>query len=185
MADRLVRYWVYGGFLAGLLLLALLPLLTAGWSTVETLTFAVLPAYMLHQYEEHDDDRFRRFVNAKLAGGRDALTPRAVFVINIVGVWAVLAAVIWITRDVAQGFATVAAWIILVNAALHIAQGFALKCYNPGLATAVVLFVPLGLVLLRTALPVASLGQTLAGLGFAIALHAAIVLHVRRRIEAA
>ena len=43
---------------------------------------------MLHQYEEHDNDRFRIFMNRILAGGHDALTHPAVFIINVPGVWA-------------------------------------------------------------------------------------------------
>jgi hypothetical protein len=60
-----------------------------------------------------------------------------------------------------------------------------MKSYNPGLVTATVLFVPLGLALLIASLPVASASQQAAGLAAAVLLHAAIVLHVRRRIAAA
>src|SRR5690606_31380782 len=80
--DGMVRYWVYGGFPTGLLLLALTPLIAAGWNTAIVAVFLQLPIYMLHQGEEHFGDRFRLFANDMLAGGREALTPWAVFVIN-------------------------------------------------------------------------------------------------------
>jgi hypothetical protein len=87
MFKRIIDHWVYGGFLAGVLLLLLAPLLTAAWSTALTATFLHLPFYMLHQYEEHDDDRFRRFFNQTIGKGQEVLSREAVFVTNVPGVW--------------------------------------------------------------------------------------------------
>lgn len=61
MLQRLISNWVYGGALAGVLLFALSPLLLAYWPPPLAATFLLLPAYMIHQFEEHDHDRFRRF----------------------------------------------------------------------------------------------------------------------------
>lgn len=69
MLQRLISYWVYGGVLAGVLLLALSPLLLAGWSMSLAATFLLLPAYMIHQYEEHDRDRFRLLLNETIGKG--------------------------------------------------------------------------------------------------------------------
>src|SRR5919112_2789576 len=85
----LLREWPYAGFLAGLLLLALAPLWVSGIALVVGVIYLQLPVYMLHQLEEHAGDRFRRFINDRAAGGRDALTPGATLVINVVGVWMV------------------------------------------------------------------------------------------------
>ncbi len=49
--SRLTRYWVYGGFLAGLLLLILLPQLAHYWSSALLVVFLQLPLYMFHQLE--------------------------------------------------------------------------------------------------------------------------------------
>jgi hypothetical protein len=54
---------VYGRVLAAILMLALSPLLPAGWPLPLADPFLLLPAYMVHQYEEHDRDRFRLFFN--------------------------------------------------------------------------------------------------------------------------
>ena len=51
MLDRLRDHWVYGGFLAGIMLLVLTPVLASGWPTALLLICLQLPAYMLHQYE--------------------------------------------------------------------------------------------------------------------------------------
>src|SRR5262249_48012725 len=145
------------------------------------LVFLSLPVYMLHQYEEHDDDRFRRFVNTHIAGGRDALTVSAVFWINIVGVWAVLTAVIWLTHRVNVGWGAIAAYLVLVNGVIHIVQAFALRCYNPGLATAVVLFLPFGIWTLAAIWSQTTVVQHVVALAVVIALHAGIFGVVRSR----
>ena len=87
MLQRLISYWVYGGVLAGILLLVLWSLLVAGWSMPLAATFLLLPAYMVHQYEEHDHDRFRLFFNETIGKGFDVLSPLAVFITNVPGVW--------------------------------------------------------------------------------------------------
>ena len=79
MINRLVKYWVYGGALAGVLLLLLLPAIGAGWPLVLVLVYLQMPIYMLHQYEEHAGDRFRLWVNNMIGHGRDVLTPIATF----------------------------------------------------------------------------------------------------------
>jgi hypothetical protein len=52
----------------------------------KTLYLLPSPAYMLHQYEEHDNDRFRAFMNHIWAGGSDVLTLPAVSIVNVPGV---------------------------------------------------------------------------------------------------
>lgn len=83
MPQRLISNWVYGGVFAGILLLALAPLLTAGWSLPLAATFLHLPAYLIHQYEEHDRNRLRLLFNETIGRGFDVLSPLAVFVTNV------------------------------------------------------------------------------------------------------
>jgi len=181
-AERLVGNWVYGGALAGLLLLGLTPVLTQGWPLAEVLAFLALPIYMVHQYEEHDDDRFRRFMNQTMAAGRDAMTPLAVFVINVFGIWLTLALCIVLMRANGAGYGAFAAWLVLVNAVLHIVTALRGRSYNPGLVTAVLLFVPLGIAILAAIWHAASATQIIVGLLLSVAIHATIMIHMKRRI---
>ena len=183
MFDRLVANWVYGGFLAGLVLLVLTPLFPAGPNGATMLVALALPVYMIHQYEEHDADRFRRFVNLRLGGGHEILTLADVFWINIVGVWALLAADLWLTARVSPGWGLFAAYFLIANAALHIAQAIHLRCYNPGLGTSLALFLPLGLAELAAFQPVATAAESLVSAGVVFAVYAAIVARVRSRMN--
>ena len=122
MLERLTRYWVYGGFLCGLLLFILLPELARHWSSAVLAVFVQLPVYMLHQYEEHDNDRFRLFVNRTIGGGHEVLSHAAVFVINVPGVWGIVAASFLLSAFVSIGYGLIAVYLVLVNAVTHLAR---------------------------------------------------------------
>ena len=115
MFARLIANWVYGGFLAGLLLLLLTPVLVHSWPVSLVTTFLCLPVYMVHQYEEHDNDRFRLFVNQKIGKRRVGLSPLAVFVINVPGVWGVIGISLALAATVSAGFGLVAVYLVLLN----------------------------------------------------------------------
>src|SRR5476651_2389074 len=75
----LIAQWPYATLFAAAFLLVLVPPFLAFISIPLLLVYLQLPAYMVHQFEEHDQDRFRIFINQTLAGGRNALTPGATF----------------------------------------------------------------------------------------------------------
>ena len=124
----------------------------------------LLVAYIIHQFEEHWVDllgrqyAFYSDVNQLLLGVLGApgtavgpLTPEAIFVINTSLVWLIGAIAIW--RSPGHVFPSLAmAGITLVNGISHIALGIAKQSYNPGLLTAVVIFLPLAIAFYRNAL---------------------------------
>jgi Protein of unknown function with HXXEE motif len=183
MFTRLRDNWVYGGFLAALMLLALTPVLARGWSVALLLMWLQLPIYMLHQYEEHDDDRFRRFVNATIGNGEDVLTRFDTFVINIAGVWGVDTISFWLATRVSLGLGLIAVYLSLVNSVGHCVQAVALRSYNPGLVTAIFLFIPLGGATLWVLAGTnqATVADHIIGLAMAIAIHAGILVRVATR----
>ena len=186
MMRRLFKYWVYGGFLAGIVLLSLMPLLAYGWNTAFTAVFVLLPIYMLHQYEEHDGDRFRLYINRTVGNGAEVLTPAAVFVINIGAVWIVDVAVIYLAWSVDLGLGLIAVYLMLINAIVHVVGAVRSRGYNPGLVTAVVLFLPFGgYALWRLQISgAATATDHIAGLAIGIAVHAIIVAYALGRRSA-
>lgn len=183
MLNRLIDNWVYGGFLGGLLFLLLSPLIIAHWPAALTATFFCLPAYMLHQFEEHDKDRFRIFVNRLLGNGHEVLTRQAVFWINVPGVWGGIAIALWLAARVDAGFALIAIYLLLLNGVIHIAQAAATRSYNPGLITAIALFIPVGgwgmAAVERSGAATPAMHAT--GLAAAVAIHLAIIIPVLRK----
>ena len=175
--------WVYGGFLAGVLLLLLTPVLVHSWPVSLVPAFLCLPVYMVHQYEEHDNDRFRLFVNQKIGKRRVGLSPLAVFVINVPGVWGVIGISMALAAMVSVGFGLVAVYLVLLNGTIHVVQAVISRGYNPGLGSAIILFLPLGVYGIA-AIQQAGSGTFLmhmTGAGTAIAIHLAIIVHTMRR----
>jgi hypothetical protein len=182
MFARLIANWVYGGFLAGLLLLLLTPVLVHSWPVSLVTTFLCLPVYMIHQYEEHDDDRFRLFVNQKIGKRRVGLSPLAVFAINVPVVWGVIGISLALAVKLSAGFGLVAIYLVLLNGAIHVVQALISRAYNPGLGTAIILFLPLagyGVAAVQQADAGTFLLQ-MTGMGAAIAIHVAIIFHTMR-----
>lgn len=106
---------------------------------------ALLVIYMLHQIEEHLwPGGFRQYANAHVfKSGRDdwPVDAGGVALVNIGYVWLPLAAAALFPQALRWlGLA----WIGLtfVNALTHIATSIRFRGYNPGLVTAVVLFLP-------------------------------------------
>jgi hypothetical protein len=189
MIDRFSHNWVYGGALAGVLLLLLLPAIDGGWSLALMLVFLQMPVYMLHQLEEHDDERFRRYVDEMIGHGRDVLPSSAVFVINI-GVWVLNLISFALAAHVGIGWGLIGVYAMVINAIVHIADGIAKRAWNPGLVTAIVLFLPVGLggLWAISATGEATVLQHVVGIVIALLIHAGIVAYVlgnARRLGAA
>lgn len=175
------RWVAAAGFMAATLL-AILPLLHAAYALPLMLIFLHSPGYMLHQVEEHTRDRFRAFVNQRIFGGQNALSAEAVLVVNIPVVWGINLAALYAAFLWGAGFGLVAPYAMLVNGLTHIAAALRLRCYNPGLGTSLLLFLPLSLWALFT-LRAVGLGFHVAGLGLALLLHLLIIAHVLLRIR--
>ena len=181
MLNRLVANWVYGGFLAGVLLLLITPIVVRSWSLAVVSIFLCLPIYMVHQYEEHDNDRFRHEFNRTIGRGQEVLSPLVVFISNVPGVWGVIGIALWLAVTVDVGLGLIASYLLIVNAVVHVAGAVVFRGYNPGLLTAILLFLPLG------GFGLYEIGETgggtawahVIGLISAIAIHAAVLVHVR------
>jgi hypothetical protein len=177
--------WPYATAFAACFLLALVPIVWSERGIAAMLIYVQLPVYMLHQLEEHRDDRFRRYVNERLASGRAALGRGATFAINLIGVWAVVLASILLAYYVDPGLGLIAVYLTGVNAVVHLVVAAARREYNPGLVTAAVIFVPLTI---WSALEVndrydVSTSVNLLALGVAVLGHVAIVAAIGVRLQ--
>lgn len=81
------------------------------------------------------------------------------------------------------GFGLVAVYLVLLNGTIHVLQGVISRGYNPGLGTAITLFLPLGGYGIA-AIDRAGGGNFLmhtTGAVTAIAIHVAIIVHTMRK----
>lgn len=117
----------------------------------------VLAIYMLHQFEEHGVDllgrhyAFEASINAMLgpqlgcpAGAPCPFDPQTLYLVNTIGVWWLLASVIAV-GGASPVAAIMAVSIMPVNGLIHLGAALGERAYNPGLATAILLFLPLGI----------------------------------------
>jgi hypothetical protein len=91
-----------------------------------------LPAYLIHQYEEHDRNRLRPFFNETVGRGFGVLSPLAVFVTNVPVAWGVITPPLYGAVEVNLGWALVAAYLVLVNAFVYVVHAVVFRRYNPG-----------------------------------------------------
>lgn len=173
------EHWVAAALFMGLALLLLLPAGIPGGDRALLLVYLASPIYMLHQVEEHLGDRFRTYVNAAVFGGVEALTTGDVIVINLPGVWGINLAALYAAHFAGAGWGLVAGYLILVNGISHVGMAARLRGYNPGLASAALVFIPFGLAS-ALLIPASALQHALA-LALALAVHAAIALHALHR----
>jgi hypothetical protein len=182
----LVAEWQWP--MATLFAAALLLLMAPIWGVVAGSTIALvwlqLPLYMVHQFEEHDGDRFRLYVNRNVAHC-DALTPAGAFWINSLGVWGIDLAMLYLAVFVSPTLALAAFYLPIVNAIAHVRETAVRRQYNPGLWTSLVLFLPVaGYGLYRVSQETgATAGDHSLGLGIAVAVHAAIIVYLVLRIR--
>jgi len=178
--------WPYAAVFAACFLLCLVPIVWSEGGAAAMLIYIQLPVYMLHQLEEHAGDRFRHYVNDRLAEGRAALGRGATFAINLLGVWVLVLASILLAYYVDPGLGLIGVYLTGVNAVVHLLVAAARREYNPGLATAAAIFAPLTV---WSAIEIndrydVSTGTNLLALGIALLGHVAIVavigLHLRK-----
>lgn len=185
LETRVYRTWFYAGATAAAFLVAMVPLLWRSWPAWQLVLFLQLPAYMLHQVEEYDHDRFRLSLNQKLAGGREALTPGFALLVNLGAVWSVDLMSLYLAYFFRPGLALITMYLAIVNAIVHIVSALIERAYNPGLVTAVLLLLPAGSGgwwVMRQA-HLATTSDHIIGLGVAIGIHVWIAVHLLRRVK--
>lgn len=177
-----VRRWPDVGLYAAAFLLAFLVVIIHRLPVPALIAYLTLPAYLIHQHEEHNRDRFARFVDDHFHV-RGLFTPASLAWFNVAGVWLVLAAAFALTLAIDPAFALVGVLLVGVNALTHIVAAIALRRSNPGLVSAIVLFVPLAALGLNATLPLVSPVQVWLALGIALLLHTMILVYVRARLR--
>jgi hypothetical protein len=138
---------------------------------------ALLVLYMVHQVEEHLwPGGFRQFTNAHIfrSGSDD-------WPVSMGGVALVNVGFVWLPLALAVLFPGLLRWVglawiglTLVNALTHIAASLRFRVYNPGLVTAIVLFLPFAIWALATEVA----NGLLSGGEVALVIVLGVLLHV-------
>jgi hypothetical protein len=189
MNDRYrLRSWIIDNWsrLAlplAILALCSLPIFLTADNLPLILLYTLLPVYMIHQYEEHAHGKFVEFFNATMGKGYSVLTKASAFWINILEVWVAFLVTFYLARYVAVGFAFAPIYMTLFNGLTHVIASLALRRYNPGLYTSVLLFFPWCVFLLVYFIRITPSSLLFNGIGLLVAIigHAIIVVYALRR----
>ena len=144
-------------------------------SDVTLMASLLTAAYLLHQVEEHWVDLMGRpyplydFLNTLIAdvAGEDrygVLTPSAIFYVNAGMVWTVgFVSILVSPKYVFPAIAM--AGLTIVNGVAHALNGLAYQSYNSGLATGLLIFIPVGILFYRRLLRDGMASRTMLGAG--------------------
>lgn len=151
-APDILTLWPYAALLLGALGLALL--LRSPRPRDPRWLFALgLPIYMVHQFEEHGVDLLGRPYAFQAAlcgtlGHTDVAACPAdtafIFAANVGSVW-IAGLLAWLVGPRRPGVGAAFWALVLLNALAHTAASLRDGAYNPGVATSLLVFAPLGL----------------------------------------
>jgi hypothetical protein len=148
LGPWIVENWSRMALPFAVLILCSLPIFLTANNEYLILLYTLLPVYMIHQYEEHAHGRFVEFFNSTIGRGQKVLSKVSAFWLNILEVWLLFLVSFYLAKYVAAGFAFVPIYTVLVNGLTHVIASLALRRYNPGLYTTLLLFFPWGIFLL-------------------------------------
>ncbi|MEO0329790.1 MAG: HXXEE domain-containing protein [Pseudomonadota bacterium] len=160
----LIEHWMkLGTFMAPFILLVAfsfrLEPTVAPKTNVRFLSLIMLVAYIAHQFEEHWIDlygntfAFKTYLNSMLLSQLGA-TDGAVILLSDAGIFMINTSLVWLlaslaiclgSRNIFPALCMTA--IILVNAFSHIIASISSLNYNPGVLTAIVIFIPTGVLI--------------------------------------
>ncbi len=177
-AEPLLRlHWMYFGLGGALFLTVAFLANPVAWVGRRS-ALVLLVAYLLHQFEEHGVDAlgnsyaFQASANGLLgpilgcgSGTECPLTVDAIFWANTLLVWWPYGLAIVVGTE--RRFMVVSvAGLTLANALAHLVPAIVFGAYNPGLVSALLLFVPAGIATVWTARRVWGVSRNAIGLGF-------------------
>jgi hypothetical protein len=180
-----INNWAIASLPIGILLLLLGPFIYEGIGFEAFLVFLLLPVYMFHQYEEHAHGEFKIFVNNLVGKGKEVLSDKAIFWINILAVWLVSLVGLYLSVYVSLAAGLAIGYLTVLNGFTHVVMGIIRRSYNPGFWTSLLVFLPLGGFTLYAITRASNAGiiQHVIGLGFAILIHAILIIYIRQQLS--
>jgi hypothetical protein len=185
--DWFIANWARASLPLAIILFLISPFVYRGIGLAAFLVFLTLPFYMLHQYEEHASGQFKAFVTKNVGRGREVLSDRDIFRVNVLFVWLGTLVILYLCVYVSIIWGLFAGYLVAFNGIVHIATSIRMRRYNPGLWTSVFVFLPLGIYIIYLITEQSGAGwlYNIIFLVVTILLHALILLNARRQVRKA
>jgi hypothetical protein len=181
--DWFINNWAKASLPLAIILFLISPFVYKGIDLAAFLVFLTLPFYMLHQFEEHAGGQFKAFVTKTMGKGREVLTDRDIFRVNVLFVWLGTLVVLYLCVYVSIIWGLLSGYLVAFNGLVHIITSIRLRRYNPGLWTSIFVFLPLGVYTIYLINKESGAGwlYNVIFLVVTILLHAMILVNARRR----
>ena len=185
--DWFILNWAKAGLPLPIILFLISPFVYKGVGLAAFLVYLTLPFYMLHQFEEHAGGQFKAFVNKNVGRGREVLSDRAIFRVNVLFVWLGTLVVLYLCVYASIIWGLLSGYLVAFNGIVHIVTSIRMRRYNPGLWTSVFVFLPLGIYIIYLITTESGAGWLYNAifLVITILLHLMILLNIRRQVRRA
>lgn len=147
--DWLVKYWSRVSFFTAIFITIPLLAFLHNIDLVLLLLWLQTPIYMLHQFEEHGNGSFKKWLNNEIlkSKGKEVLSDIHMFWINVPLAWILFPLFSYLSSvNLVYGI-----WIPILfvgNSLLHVGATIIQKRYNPGFFVSLLLNIPSGVLLL-------------------------------------
>jgi hypothetical protein len=181
--DWFIDNWARASLPLAIVLFLISPFVYKGIGLAAFLVYLTLPFYMLHQYEEHAGGQFKAFVNKTVGRGREIMTDRAIFRVNVLVVWLGTLVVLYLCVYVNIVWGLLSGYLVALNGIVHIVTSIRMRRYNPGLWTSIFVFLPLGIYIIYIINKESGAGwlYNVIFLVVTILLHSMILLNIRQQ----
>lgn len=184
MFNWLYNHWAKISLLLAIVMTLLVYILITPGNFLLFLIWIQLPIYLLHQFEEHNWNGFKNYVNRsvfKVEDGDFPLNDKIIFWINIPIIWIIIPTFSALSSvNILYGL-----WIpyfAVLNSLTHVVVSIRNKEYNPGLIVSLILGIPVGIYTLTvfySEINVPIIVSTISVL-FAVLLHLMVFGYIRR-----
>ena len=184
--EWFIQNWAKFSLPLAIILFLISPFVYKGIGLAPFLVYLTLPFYMLHQYEEHAGGQFKAFVTKTVGKGREVLSDRTIFRVNVLFVWLGTIVVLYLCVYASIIWGLFAGYLMAFNGIVHIVTSIRMRKYNPGLWTSLFIFLPLGIYIIYLITRESSAGwlYNIIFLVVVILLHAMILINAGRRRRA-
>lgn len=187
MTNWLYKHWAKLSLFLAIIVIVIIYFFINPRNFLLFLIWIQLPIYLLHQFEEHNWNGFKNYVNKtvfKVKEGDFPLNDKIIFWVNI--------PIIWILIPIFAGLSSVnmmfGLWIpyfAVFNSLTHVIVSIQNREYNPGLIVSLILGIPVGiyaLILFYSYIQVPVLISALSLL-FAVLLHLIVFGTIRMKYK--
>lgn len=147
MINWLYNNWAKLSIFLAIIITAVIYIFIRPYNFLLFLIWIQLPIYLLHQFEEHNWNGFKNYINRnvfKVTEGDFPLNDKIIFWINI--------PVVWILIPIFSGLSSLnimfGLWIpyfAVINSLTHVIVSVRNREYNPGLIVSLILGIPVGI----------------------------------------